>query len=242
MMIKFEDIQRANREIVTLNVKGKEYAEVNQRIKAFRLLFPMGRIDTEMLSNDGKVCVFQAKIYDEEGNMLGSGTAFEDKDASYINKTSYIENCETSAVGRALGMCGFGIDTSVASYEEVSHAIEQQEGQKTIGKTKAKALESRMKKLNAPIDVTLKQYGVNSLEELTEKDLSDINMVLNAMAAKDNTGVDFAPVTEEPLATENQKKNVIWMVSKGYCTYDGDIDKLTMAQAEAFIQAYKERK
>ena len=44
-----------------------------------------------------------------------------------INKTSYIENCETSAVGRALGMCGIGIDTSIASYDEVATAIAQQE-------------------------------------------------------------------------------------------------------------------
>lgn len=55
-------------------------------------------------------------------------------------------------------------------------------------------------------------------------------------------GIDPKPIVEEePLATENQIKNVVWMISKGYCTYDGDLDKLTMAQAEEFIQAYKER-
>ena len=53
-------------------------------------------------------------------------------------------------------------------------------------------------------------------------------------------GIDPKPIVEEPLATDNQKKNVIWMISKGYCTYDGNIDDLTMAQAEAFIQQYKE--
>ncbi len=64
----------------------------------------------------------------EEGTMrlLGTGTAYEKENSSFINKTSYIENCETSAVGRALGMAGFGIDTSIRSAEEMQNADLQQ--------------------------------------------------------------------------------------------------------------------
>lgn len=58
--------------------------------------------------------------------VLGTGTAYEKEGSTFINKTSYIENCETSAVGRALGMAGFGIDTSIASAEEVQNAIANQ--------------------------------------------------------------------------------------------------------------------
>lgn len=123
--IKFEDIQKANESIVTLEVKGKDYAEVNQRIKAFRMLYPMGTIETEMLSNENGVCIFRALIWDGE-NLLGTGTAYEKEGSTFINKTSYIENCETSAVGRALAMAGLGIDTSIASAEEVQNAMEQQ--------------------------------------------------------------------------------------------------------------------
>ena len=65
-------------------------------------------------------------VTDEAGNVLSTGYAQEKENASVVNRTSYIENCETSAVGRALGMCGFGIDASVASAEEVKNAIEQQ--------------------------------------------------------------------------------------------------------------------
>ena len=133
----FQDILKANESIKTTTishkdkktgkVKSKEYAEVNERIKAFRSLCPNGRIDTVLLSNENGVCVFRAEIYGEDGKMLGAGTAYEKEDSSFINSTSYIENCETSAVGRALGMCGFGIDNSVASYEEVGNAMKQQE-------------------------------------------------------------------------------------------------------------------
>ena len=136
-MITFEQIQKANESIRTTDIKGKEYAEVNQRIKAFRQVYPTGAIITEMLSNEGGVCVFKATCgYNDENGLtiLGTGTAFEKESSSYINKTSYIENCETSAVGRALGMCGFGIDTSVASAEEVQNAINNQDEPKASPK------------------------------------------------------------------------------------------------------------
>jgi uncharacterized protein (DUF3820 family) len=125
--ITFNDIQRANVSIQTTDIKGKEYAEVNQRIKAFRMVYPTGTIATQMLSNENGVCIFKANVCDEKGYLLGTGTAYEKENSSFINKTSYIENCETSAVGRALGMAGFGIDTSVASADEVMNAINNQE-------------------------------------------------------------------------------------------------------------------
>lgn len=125
--MKYLDLAIANETIKTTDIKGKEYAEVNQRIKAFRMVYPQGTIQTQMISNENGVCIFQARVYDDINRLLGTGTAYEKEDSSYINKTSYIENCETSAVGRALGMAGFGIDVSVASAEEVQNAINNQE-------------------------------------------------------------------------------------------------------------------
>lgn len=128
--ITYQDIVNANKSITTVDVKGKQYAEVNQRIKAFRMVYPTGFITTEMLSNENGVCIIKASVgfYDDNGNLrlIGTGSAYEKEGSTFINKTSYIENCETSAVGRALGMAGFGIDTSVASAEEVQTAIANQ--------------------------------------------------------------------------------------------------------------------
>ena len=125
--MKYLDLAIANETIKTTDIKGREYAEVNQRIKAFRMIYPQGSIVTQMLSNENGVCVFKATVGTDDGVILGTGTAYEKEDSSFINKTSYIENCETSAVGRALGMAGFGIDVSVASAEEVANAIQNQE-------------------------------------------------------------------------------------------------------------------
>jgi len=140
MAITFEQIQDANKTIKTMpierkdkktgKVSTKEYAIVNEKIKAFRQLYPEGSILTDLISDNGERCVFKATITDGEGRILGTGTAFELQKASFINNTSYIENCETSAVGRALSMCGIGIDVSIASYEEVANAMLNQDKKK----------------------------------------------------------------------------------------------------------------
>lgn len=138
-MIKFEEIKKANETIITTDIKGKEYAEVNQRIKAFRMCYPEGVIETTIISLENGKVLMQAVIKNGEGKVIGTGYAQEKEGSTFINKTSFIENCETSAVGRALGMCGFGIDTSVASYEEVMNAMENQKEQpKTQNKAQNK--------------------------------------------------------------------------------------------------------
>lgn len=138
-MIKYEDIKKANELIETIDIKRKDkqtgetlvkkYANVNERIKAFRSLYPEGTIETEIISHDDGLIVMRTKVgyTNEDGtfHLLGTGTAQEDQSSSYINNTSYIENCETSSVGRALAMCGLGIDNSIASAEEVNNAKEQ---------------------------------------------------------------------------------------------------------------------
>lgn len=175
-MITYEQIQKANEAINTTPIQGREYAEVNQRIKAFRMVYPSGAIITDMVSNEGGVCVFRATIYDDEAKVIGTGTAYEKEASNFINKTSYIENCETSAVGRALGMCGFGIDTSVASAEEVQNAINNQ-GEKAEPERKAtpKQLEIICKVyVGENLAKLLEANGITAIEELTMAKASDI--------------------------------------------------------------------
>ena len=136
----YNDIKSVNEKMKFTTVQKKPYAEVPQRVQGFRMLYPDGFIITEMLSNDNGVCVFKATAgyYDEKGepHTLGTGTAYEREGSSFINKTSYIENCETSAVGRALGFLGIGSESSIASAEEVANAINNQ-GEKKLELTPA---------------------------------------------------------------------------------------------------------
>ncbi len=132
--MNFEDISRVNSEISMIDLKGKDYAMVPERVTAFRKLFPEGFIKTEIVSHDGTTVVMQAVAgYYENGVpvILGSGLAQETKGYGMVNKTSYIENCETSAVGRALGMIGLGINGGgICSAEELANAVTAQKQMK----------------------------------------------------------------------------------------------------------------
>jgi len=181
-MKTYEDLKQANESIQTTDIKGKDYAEVNQRVKAFRMVYPEGTIETELVYNENGMCIFKAYICNDGGKLLGTGTAYERENSSFINKTSYIENCETSAVGRALGMCGFGIDTAIRSAEEEANAEMQQEQMKTedisnqkISEVKVKALEARCKSDGVSVEKLLELYKVKTLADLTEKKFANIH-------------------------------------------------------------------
>lgn len=156
----FEELTLANEKLKTMDIKGKAYVQVNTRVLAFRELFPMGTITTEIVSLDtidtevyvpktgkwepcsSREVTMRATIMDENGKVLGTGYACEKEKASTINKTSFIENAETSAVGRALAMVGIGVDGSMCSAEELASAINQQgapEPKKTATKSSGKA-------------------------------------------------------------------------------------------------------
>lgn len=108
----------------TIDIKGKQYVEVNERIKYFRTAeeYKGWSLTSQIVSIENGVCIIKAKITDDKQIIRATGYAYEKEDSTFINKTSYIENCETSAWGRALGNLGIGIDSSIASAEEVQNA------------------------------------------------------------------------------------------------------------------------
>lgn len=112
----------------TVNIKGKEYVEVNERLKYFRSQdkYKDYSLESEIISLENGIITIKAIIRDGSGKIKATGLAQEKESSSFINKTSYVENCETSAWGRALGNLGIGIDTAVATADEVQNAINNQ--------------------------------------------------------------------------------------------------------------------
>ena len=158
-----------------IKIKGKTYIMVNERLKAFREEHKDWSLISEIISLTNELCVIKASILDENGRTLATGLAQEDRTSSMINQTSYVENCETSAWGRALANLGYGIDTSVASANEVAMAIEKQELNETldviggdyvvqIGKHKGKAIK------DIPSD-WLDWYLQNGFDEYIKKNI-----------------------------------------------------------------------
>ena len=122
----------------TISIHGKSYATVALRVAiARRVLGTSLDIVTKIVSIDKETVVMQADVY-IDGKHVSTGHAEENRKASRINTTSALENAETSAVGRALAFCAF-ISDGVASAEEVSTAIEQQD----------EKIQSALKELNS---------------------------------------------------------------------------------------------
>lgn len=137
-MITLEGLEEVNGKIKGTTVGNKKYALVAERVQAFRELCPDGLITTEILYMQDGAVTMKASIYDEGGKLLATGLAQEKDGSSFINKTSYIENCETSAVGRALAMLGIGSECSMASAEEVANAqIQQKQAEERQQRTEA---------------------------------------------------------------------------------------------------------
>lgn len=113
----------------TIDIKGKAYVTVNERVRYFNEAFPFGKITTDIIEHPDGVILMKTTVTPdvEKPERFFTGLAYEKEGNSFINKTSYIENCESSSVGRALGFMGIGIETSIASAEEVRNAIHQQE-------------------------------------------------------------------------------------------------------------------
>lgn len=178
-MNKSEEIKKANESLKSTDIKGKGYIEVNQRIKAFRQVYPTGTISTEILNLDNGVVMMKATVLDDDGKTLATGLAYEKESSSFINKTSFIENCETSAIGRALGFCGFGIDSSVASAEEVENAILNQGNHGNQGSNERKASPKQVSLLEKiyqgeNMEKLLKYNGLEKLEDMSMTKASEL--------------------------------------------------------------------
>ena len=119
----------------TIDIHGKPYVMVKDRIDEFHKNNPNGSITTEVHSGYSKdFFIVKAVVIPDIKNekRIFTGHAMEEIGSSQINKTSCLENAETSAIGRALGALNIGIIDSYASANEVANAIHQQENTKPV--------------------------------------------------------------------------------------------------------------
>lgn len=184
--MKFEDLQRVNRQLSAMPIKGKDYIPVNERVKAFRMIYPDGCIETELIKYEDGVIVMKASVFGHYENiphsLMATGYAKEVEGSSNINRTSALENCETSAIGRALGFMGIGIDTSIASYEEVTNAQMYQEGNKLATPTEKAGLIASCNTKGMDINEILKLVGFDrekQPEGMTAKQYGKAMSILN---------------------------------------------------------------
>lgn len=186
--ITYEDIERVNKDIKTVEIQGHNYALVSSRNQAFRKLWPMGtlalsyeHLDPVLTFNDaGEIirrqghvkaeCRVYADCTDLEHSFLGNDFAEEIEGTSNINKSSYVENCLTSAKGRALANLGIGSEEDIASAEEVINA----QGYDRISKERAKDLSDLIKAKGKDEKYICNYHNVKKLEDMTVKQFAEV--------------------------------------------------------------------
>ena len=172
----------------TINIKGKEYVTVNERLKEFRTneIYKGFSLETELINLDQDTVTMRAVIRDASGLIKATGFAQEVKSnpLSMVNKTSYVENCETSAWGRALGNLGIGIDSSVASAEEVVNAVAKKFiGQEPKPKTRREQVLAALENSDATnenvVEFIKARHESGKLDDLTEKEFKELLNEIN---------------------------------------------------------------
>jgi len=104
----------------------ENYETVAERLARWLEAHPEGQVLTEMLTQPGAdICVFKATLM-LSGVMVANGHAEEIRGQGNVNRTSHVENCETSAIGRALANAGVaGSDPSRRSSREEMQKVER---------------------------------------------------------------------------------------------------------------------
>ncbi len=150
-----------------VNIRGKDYITVPKRMAEFRKEHTIKEgwaVVTECQDIPDKIRV-KAMILNPAGIVVATGHAEEKPGSNPINKTNAVENCETSAVGRALAMCGYGGE-SFASAEDMAQV---QASETLIDQALISDIESKAKEASIDIDRIKSRYGVHRLEDLSQE-------------------------------------------------------------------------
>lgn len=133
----------------SIDIKGKAYIPVNERLKEFRsnVKYEGYSLTTDIHLLEADRVIMKATITNADNKIVATGFAEEVISENYkdVNFTSMIENAETSCWGRCLGNLGIGIDTSVASAEEVTNAVARQGNVRTTTRTQPTNTQSQDK-------------------------------------------------------------------------------------------------
>ena len=182
-----------------VSIHNKQYQTVAYRIHKFREEHPDWTVMTELISADDARVVVKATIANDKQQVIATGYAEEVRGSSNINSTSALENCETSAVGRALAFFGLA-GTEIASADEVANAITQQTEKKLFaGFAKTTAANER----NHPSLIAVRGF-------LAEENYDAARECWNELDHEDQKDIWVATTKGGWLTTEERRQMKTW--------------------------------
>ena len=192
-----------------INFSGKKYTVVSNRVEIFRKAFgtELG-IKTEIILNDGKFVIVRATIEDKDGHVVGSGFAEEVRGSSNVNTTSAVENCETSAIGRALASLGLHGGT-YASLNEIDGVERKKEALEKLTPEEEKAKKERKNK--AWETKVLEKFG----EIINDKEVEERKRMTNLKEFKISlTNFDTMPKEIQDTVDNKYNNGLAWLGAK----------------------------
>jgi len=165
--------ENKNLKTKAVKIQGKDYVLVSDRIIYFNETYPDGSIITELISapDDGRV-VIKATVYpDKDSSRQFTGYSQAVVGEGMVNKSAALENAETSAVGRALGMMGIGVIESIASADEMNKAFHPQNAQPVARNASVKQIELLVNKVKWGLNMQDKDQIVAYIDNAVGKPL-----------------------------------------------------------------------
>ena len=171
----------------------QDYVTVAERIERFYERYPEGRLITHIVEHDAErgFILMRAEVYRNPEDTLpaATGHAYELKSEGYVQRTSYIEVCETSSIGRALAMAGFEVKRGIASREEMeksARAAREPAPARDKQLTKQGSAAEQPPKADQPATDDQKQTILNLLESMRPGDRRAQRRVLVEMTGKES--------------------------------------------------------
>lgn len=144
----------------------EDYVPVAERLEKFYERFPDGRVNTFIVQHDleSGFILMRAEVYRsaEDAQPAATGHAFEVRSEGYVQKTSYVEVCETSSVGRALALLGFEVKRGIASREEMEKPMRMAAGRPAAAQAAEPTPEEQAAKLDAEILQSAEALGYDA--------------------------------------------------------------------------------
>ena len=164
-----------------------DYETVEERLVKFWKENPDGQIHTKLLSNTPTQFIVEASIYRTEADARPwtTGLAEETIAARGVNATSALENCETSAIGRALANAGFATTGKRASREEMSKVAGAEKVKSEIADVKAKMAETSKQYIPVPVADDVWTTHPTEAPKTSEEAVNLVKSIIGGQTEKD---------------------------------------------------------
>lgn len=176
----------------------ENYETVADRLVRWWAAYPNGQVLTSIHHYQGDVVLFRAEGYDNDGKMIATGYAEEIRGSSPVNRTSFVENGETSAIGRMIANSPLGTVGERPSRTEMSK-VNNSQPRNIVSSDPTRSTEAVIRDLSEKLGASDVNQGPvaikNPGEPASPKQLGMLRAILRGMEIENKDAVDLCGAT-----------------------------------------------